>query len=411
MSMTDGAAPAAAESTPAPAGAVIDSGNGDEVARAPNPVDHQPQAQPEEEGREKPAATEKPAKKDTARDAIDRALAKVEARANATEGEAKPGADKKVQPGKAEVVEKPAEVKRGEHGHFAKKDGEEQSKPTGDQAQPVQRPTAFKDAPTRFSADAKGAWEQTPEPVRAEAHRMLREFEQGFEKHRQSAQQWDDLKDFHELATKNNTTVKQVLSNYVGLVSLARQQPIVALERIVGNLGLKRADGSPVTLRDIAGFVLNQKPDEVATRQDGIISTLNQKIAQLEKQLSGVTNHLDRQNTDAVDRELAAFAAEPGHERLEELAVDMNMFMVSGKAKTLSEAYELAERLNPAPARASNPEPLTPAKQPDPDEDPQKVNKGQLSVRGAPSSGSSPPRGKPSTSVRASVDRAFARIG
>jgi hypothetical protein len=386
MSMTDGAAPAAAESTPAP------EPKAEEVVQTPNPVETQPEpAKPEQ----------KPARRETARDALDRAEKKVEAESKA---KPEPKPVEKKEPAKAEEPVK-EERPRGEHGHFAKKEGEEPVKPA-EQAKPEPKPTAFKDAPGRFSSDAKAAWEQTPEAVRAESHRMLREFEQGYEKHRQSAQQWDELRDFHELATKNGTTVKQVLGNYVGLINMLKTQPVAALERIVTNIGLKRADGSSVTLRDIAGHVLNQKPDEVASRQDGVIASLKQQISQLEQKLGGVTQNIERQQTEAQRREVEAFAAQ--HSRFDELASDIEFFVTSGRAKSLSEAYELAERLNPAPAKASPSEPLTPAKTADPVE-PQKLNKGSLSVTGAPSSGSSPAKGKPSPSARSAIDRAFAR--
>lgn len=392
MSMTDGAAPAAAESTSAPE---------PEGIQPPNPVETQPEPEPAK----KPEAEQKPTRRETARDALDRAEKKVEAEAKA---KPEPKAEK-AEPVKAEA-EKPAEkdpVPRGEHGHFAKKDGEEPAKV----AEPVKaeaKPTAFKDAPARFSADAKTAWEQAPEPVRAEIHRAVKELEGGIEKHRQSAQQWEELKDFHELATKNGTTVKATLANYVGLIGQLRQQPLAALERIVNGSGLKRADGSPVTLRDIAGHILNQKPDEVASRQDGVIASLNQKIAQLEQKLGGVTQNIERQQTDAQRREVEAFAAQ--NPRFDELASDIEFLVSSGRAKTLSEAYELAERLNPAAAKASPSEPLTPAKTADPEE-PQKLAKGSLSVTGAPSSGSSPVNRKPSPNARSAIDRAFARAG
>jgi len=399
MSMTDGAAPAAAESTPAP---VDQKPAAEEVVRTPNPVE----TQPEPDAEAKPKVEQKPARRENARDAIDRAAAKLEAEEKA-KAKTEPKAEAKSE-AKAEKVEaKPKEERpRGEHGHFAPKETEEPAKAV-EEAKPAPKPTAFKDAPARFSTDAKTAWEQAPEPVRAEIHRAVKELEGGIEKHRQSAQQWDELKDFHELATKNNTSVKQVLGNYVGLINQLHSQPLAALERIVAGSGLKRADGSPVTLRDIAGAVLNQKPDEVASRQDGVIASLNQKIAQLEQKLGGVTQNIERQQTDAQRREVEAFAAQ--NPRFDELAPDIEFFVSSGRAKSLSEAYELAERLNPAPAKASPSEPLTPAKTADPE--PQKLAKGSLSVTGAPSSGSAPAKGKPSPNARSAIDRAFARVG
>src|ERR1700731_4979238 len=68
--------------------------------------------------------------------------------------------------------------------------------------------------PTRFSSAAKAEWYTAPETVRAEVSRMEREFKAGFAKYKTAAARDAGLAEFHELATKGRTTVKEALSRY-----------------------------------------------------------------------------------------------------------------------------------------------------------------------------------------------------
>ena len=56
--------------------------------------------------------------------------------------------------------------------------------------------------PARFSTDAKAAWDEAPEVVRAEVLRMEREFTAGFAKHRAAAERDALLAEFHDMAAK-----------------------------------------------------------------------------------------------------------------------------------------------------------------------------------------------------------------
>lgn len=85
------------------------------------------------------------------------------------------------------------------------------------------------------------------------------------------------------------------------------------------------------------------------------------------------------------------------------------MFLQTGRAQNLSEAYAMAERLNPAstPAAASAPAASTAAI-----EVPvAQTDKGTKSITGAPSAGSTPGARKPAKSSREAIERAFARAG
>jgi hypothetical protein len=158
--------------------------------------------------------------------------------------------------------------------------------------------------PTRFSAAAKAEWDTAPETVRAEVSRMEREFKAGFAKYKTAAERDASLADFHDMAAKGGTTVREALSKYVNLENQLRADPIRGLEIICQNVGL--------SLRDVASQVL------------------------------GLT--LDRSEANAVEE----FAAK--HPRFDELSEDIIFLLETGRADDLPEAYTLVERLNRTPA-------------------------------------------------------------
>ena len=154
---------------------------------------------------------------------------------------------------------------------------------------------------------------------------------------------------------------------------------------------------------------MGQKPEEQASQQDATIRELKHELAGLKQQLGGVTQTIEQQREQSTLTEINKFAAD--HPRFEELAEDISFFLKSGRAKDLADAYTLAERLNPAPAKA---EAETTAASSAAIQDPPPVHpdKGQKSINGAPSSGSSP-AGKKRAAVPLdqALDNAFRRVG
>jgi hypothetical protein len=156
--------------------------------------------------------------------------------------------------------------------------------------------------PTRFSADAKAAWNEAPEVVRAEVSRMEREFLAGFAKHRAAAERDGSLAEFHQMAARGKTTVKEALSRYVNMENQLRADPVKGLEIICQNVGM--------SLYEVAAKVLGLSTGEGGAHP-------------------------------------AQFAAEIAHSRFKELSEDIAFFLTSGRTKDLDEAYVLADRLNP----------------------------------------------------------------
>jgi hypothetical protein len=125
--------------------------------------------------------------------------------------------------------------------------------------------------------------------------------------------------------------------------------------------------------------------------------------------LSSVKASVQQQVFQTVRQEVTQFAQD--HPRLDELAPQIGRLIETGMAATLPEAYEMAERLSPAPqlftqadqtrdlpaAQTSMPEPAKPA--------------GQKSISGAPASGEAPAsrRSGPPPSIRESLRLAAGR--
>ncbi len=118
-----------------------------------------------------------------------------------------------------------------------------------------------------------------------------------------------------------------------------------------------------------------------------------------------------QQRVQTVQQQIDDFAKT--HPRVAELEADMAFFLKSGRAKDLSEAYDLAERLNPAPkpsaAHTGNQPALAQTQAPAP----APVNPaGQKSISGAPTTGSNPVGMKgPTPSIREALKNAKARVG
>lgn len=341
-------------------------------------------------------STPEPMAEATPMDAVERAFAAVEAEDNGQEG-TKPDSPQ------LSTDEKPEDTgqKRGPDGKFVAKepDGDQQDadKPQdGDEAEKKpaepEAKTPFSEPPSRFSVEAKEAWKSAPEPVKAEVHRALTEMEAGIEKHRAGASEWENLREFAEMAKANNVTVKDAMARYVAADRHLGQDLIGGLDALAKQYG--------TSLHDIAAHVLNQPADKVQSQSAAEVRALNEKIARLEHSLNGVTTNIQTQQLTATQREVEAFASE--HPRFGELSEEIALQIKSG-IKDLPTAYKRAELLNPVPTPAVV---ATPA----PDLSAQ-TRKGTLSVSGAPSSGSNPANRKPPSSPEDAVSRAFATYG
>lgn len=302
----------------------------------------------------------------------------------------------------------------------------ETGKPTAAQpvaeAAPVEAPKPVADpnsphrvAPSRFDDAAKAEWEAAPESIKGAVHRTIRELEQGHQKYRADAEAYDSVRQYDDLAKQNGGNLKTSLERVTAIEDAFKQNPIQGFQKVADHFGLN--------LRAVAAHVMGMKPEQVQAQQSQEVTQLKQTIQQLQQQIGGVTRHIQQQQISTLESDVSSFQSDPKHSRFDELAPDIKFFLESGRVdaslppkERLSEAYKLAERLNPvAPAASANgahtptiplaqtqtptPTPANPA--------------GQKSVSGAPSTGSDPaPRNNgPVPSIREALKRGAARAG
>jgi hypothetical protein len=392
--MTDAAV--VADSAPAP-----DADVGGAVINENAPAFNSPlgsQIPPDAQAKAEPA---KPASLD---DSIERAMAKSAAKQADAAKAPEPKTD-----AKDAKPEAKAAPERGQDGKFASKEPAKQpdaapavAKDAPKPVEPAKASFTASDAPSRFSEDAKKEWAVAPESVRRETERAIKELTDGFQKYKQSAERDQALSEFHEMAKSSGKELSGVVREYVNMENKLRQDPVGGLDLICQRMGL--------SLRDVAAHVMGQKPEEQASQQDAVIRELRQTVQRLEQQVGGVTKSIEQQREEATLTEINAFASKPEHSRFEELADDIAFFMKSGRAKDLPEAYQLAERLNPAPAgQVKDAPPAASSAAPEP---PVHPDKGQKSINGAPSAGSSPAAKKRTPkSLDESLEVAFGRAG
>ena len=370
-----------------------------ETTSEPTPLTNQ--VPPKEEA---PAAPKKPL---SISDALKQAQAEVKAK-----DDTKPAPVKDEAKTEAKAEAKPAEVKTEAP---TKAEAPKAEADTSTPAEIEARKTSpHREPPSRFDDAAKGEWERAPEAVKGAVHRTIREMEAGIQKHKQAAEEFESVREFADMAKQHGTDLKSALKNYVGIEQQLRQNPLQGLQQIVSNLGLKKPDGSPVTLRDIAGHVMGQAPDAVASQSEAQVMELRQQVQQLQEQLGGVQQHFQSQKTATVANEVEAFRSMPGHDRFDELQDDIAAYLRSGLSdanlppkERLKEAYDYAsyKRFGPPSVAHTDANPLLDQTQAPP---PMQVKPaGQKSISGAPGN-STTTAGKPKVmSIKDSIAAAM----
>lgn len=291
---------------------------------------------------------------------------------------------------------KPSTVERArdEAGRFAPKQADKPAEvaPVAQdgqqQTQAPETPATVAPPPQRFAKFAQEAWAQAPETVRAEVIRMEAELTKGLNEYQQ---RWEPLKQFDEMAKAGGTTLDQALSAYVNMENLLRSDPVRGLVEICHNAGIDPAQ--------VGQILAGQQPTGGASPE---VAALKAEIANLKQELQGVGQTISQRDTLA---QVEAFAKDKP--RFDELSETIAEMLSTGFAKNLQDAYEKAERLNPAPAPAVT-IPTAAPKTPDPA---QTQKKASLSITGSPASGSNPGSRKPAGSPREALENALAQMG
>jgi hypothetical protein len=314
---------------------------------------------------------------------------------------------------------------RGEHGHFAARAHPPKSAPGQPQpgqigpgqaapsANPLPHDAPYREAPQRMHPKAKAEWATAPASVRAEVHRMQREFTQAYERMRGDSEAMTRIRRFHDMAMQHGTTLEKALHNYVGMEQKLRDDPVGGLDVIINNLNLRTADGQRLGLRDVAWHVLNLTPEQHQLTQSHNSQTAQgQMMAQLRQQQEAIAHSLHQlhyqQRFVHMRGQVDRFAET--HPRLDELGPAIERELKFGF--NLETAYRRADALHPPTGNASTPAAQTRAPSA------QTRSATDRSIHGAPSgSGSSSPmnggrrrRGDAPPSRRDTISHAIARV-
>lgn len=315
---------------------------------------------------------------ETARQSLDRAFASLEAPA-----------------GDDETSDAP---ERDEQGRFKAEDGTGFQQPKRSDRQSV----ATMEPPARFSLDAKAAWKNVPDAVRGEVGRAFRELEAGLGQYQQA---FEPLRPYYLMAQERGVSVADALRNYVtldqALISAEPTERLAAIEHLL--------DCAGVSPKEYAAFIMGQPADQAKGEHDRTIRELRQRVAYLQNQLGGVTQSIQQRQEDEVLQQVEAFAEANPRLKEPELQNTVHRLLETRMADDLQSAYDMATRLNPASAADARNMTASTAATTRPH--PAQTRNGNLSITGAPGSGSNPAKRKAPVTARESVDSAFASLG
>jgi hypothetical protein len=217
----------------------------------------------------------------------------------------------------------------------------------------------------------------------------------GIEKYRTEATRWQtDVAPYETLAQQYGMDIKGVLADYEGMARMMATNPVQVFDTLAKRHGF--------TLQDVAANVLGQDLDDYAKQTSQEIARLQQENMELKRQTQTYTQRQQQE----VQSFITDFAVKnPRYGELEPQIAGIlrsGLVTASEPRMRLQEAYEIADRLKPAPRTAPAPQNPAIADQ---------TRKGQLSITGAPGSGSNPANRKTPASAREALDRAFDQYG
>lgn len=320
------------------------------------------------------------------------AVAKEEKKAEKAEPAPEDKAETKAEDQKAEVK---AESETKEKEVAAEKPDEAGE---GETAKAAQSEGKADRVPSRLLPKEREVWANVPNAVKAAWQRMEAEHSEAAQKYEASAKFHEELREYDEMAKAANTNIKTALDRYVamdrriaanfgeGVAEIARsfgKNPVEAVAQFMRAAGV---------LPQQLGSYLQGQPAQAAQPQaqqqpkaDPVAVRALQEVAQLKQMLQ--TQQVEQQQSQIVNDVVTPFAN--SHARFAELQDDIAMFLNSGKipsslspVERLEVAYDMAERINPAPVSAS---PILA----EPAGNPSASDAGKKSVRGAPASGQS----------------------
>jgi hypothetical protein len=269
---------------------------------------------------------------------------------------------------------------------------------------PVYASKPVYEPPPRWAQTAKEKWEGLDDEVKHEVTRTVKELENGYVKHKESADKWMELKEFEDLATSHKVTIKDALKNYTalekGLVSANPSDKIAALEEVFRV--------AKITPKEYAAYINGQTPDQVQVKSETTIRNLETKLAAMESQLKSVTGNIEQEtqakneaylNNWAKDKPLVDQLAT----NIAEYVNKQGLSLDDAYAKSFSDFQALAAQAGFIPHQQAPTEPILDLTA--------QTRIGKKAIVGAPSLGSYPATQKPSNSAAEAVRKAFAQLG
>lgn len=292
---------------------------------------------------------------------------------------------------------------RAADGKFAAR--EPSKEPVKDAAKPQAKPEQKQEekpeakgseAPARFSAEAKAAWDKAPEQVRGEASRAVAELEKGI---RDKDAILKPLKPYLDMAQARGKSLTEALDHYVGIDRAFAQGVVPGMTKVAESLGMTLpqlvAQIAPQQAAAQQPRAQTQQPSPEYAAMQREMAAMKQQLAAFHQQAQAQTRQSREQG---VASEIAAFAQ--GKADFDFLAPQIAEKLTADPAMSLEAAYHAArgemQKFFP---------PVSPAQIPAPPQ-----TRPALSVTGAPASGSNPPRTQ-SRNAREAIERAAARIG
>ena len=221
------------------------------------------------------------------------------------------------------------------------------------QIQPLHESAPYRQPPNRFSEQSKQEWNATPESVRGAVYQMAKEFNGAYQKYKADNEVMNELRPYHDLATKQGTSIRKAFDNYYGMEMKLRQDLIGGLDVIVQNVaraqGLTNANGGPLTFRDVAAHVATMSPEQhQLTQQRNYQTAAEQQLGQMRQQMAMQEQRLNQilyqQKFTYTRSQVDQFA--DAHPRFDELADLIKQELDLGFS--LEVAYARADRLRPS---------------------------------------------------------------
>lgn len=356
---------------------------------------------------------------------LDGELAKMKDEAARASGEAEEkvkaeDAKEKATPAKAEKVEakdEKADEKtakpRAEDGKFAKAETKDEraaaEKPAVGQDGTDRRPSEgrqHQEPPARFLPEAREKWANVPREVKAEFHRVAQEYETEITRHREASERYEPLKRYDDIARSNGRELNQSLERIVHIEETLARSPVAGLEMILREAGPRKADGSPISLREVAEFVMQQDPQAYQQMTQAAQTPRPAQADPRDAQLHALQTEVQMMRAEqTLVPVVQSFMQQ--HPDAEVMTPQITAILKSGVIEEmygtgLSLEQRLAEAYRMAGGRAlpSDPAPGNPQANSDPAAA-RLVNPdaGKKSVRGAPSDGIDTTTEDPSTDV------------